>query len=908
MASDAQFHVTLMDPWFFESLDRYKPTDAYWKLVLPLLEAGKWRPVFGGFWTNVLPGSDEPLTDGWKIHISSTVENAEETLRRVAPILVRHDTGFKFCSDPRMLALSLTKNWPRTGAGKFMAIYPRSEDAFKGLIEECFAATQGLTGPFILSDRPFKDSRVVFYRYGEHRARRIVNPYGIRVPTLVSPTGEAYSDERVAYFKLPAWIQDPFSVTPPPSQPGEGGVLLHDRYQVKLALKFSSVGGIYQAFDTRSQRDVIIREARPMLARVNTGYDAERLLEKEARILKALSGSGLFPEFVDLFQEWEHSFLVQEKLDAESLWGYAMNFAFGDNASPAAMFESIRATAREIITGLSIVHDRGIVLRDLTKTNVLFTKEGKVKFIDLEFAYEIGGEDPPVAGWTPGYASKDQLAVQQPKKEEDYYALGVLLLDMIAFTAPGYSLNRDGMLRSLAMDLSDCRQPPEIVGVIEGLTAIEAVDRWTPARAMRELDSLPAPRDTTPLFPTEQRALSFAEPSDGLRAQVASTIGGIGDYIRHHSDFGRDDRLWPASGEIFFTNPVHLQYGACGTGYFLLSAEGTVPQESMRWIIDHLGSKALPPGLMAGSAGVALFLCDAGEVALARRVIDEAAESATVYSFANLYYGAAGWGIGNLGLWARTKDPQYLTNALATGHQLLSKSTESDKGLSWEDEGYTKLGFGEGQSGTALFLLYLYSATGDERFRDAGIRALDFDLSYAVEIPFGVLWFPHIAARPGDPKSPHIRFGTAGIGSAVLRAFLITGEQRFLDWAQRCAYTVSRRFTNKLWHDYGMSGYIELLLDMYHYTGEELHLHAAWHIAERLVLHRMETPEGFAYLGRELLRLSCDFAMGSAGIGMALHRTMNPHTPRLFLPDQLINVGRNSNTTSTPLLEVGAAS
>ena len=763
MATGSGYFYTLLHPEFFETLDRYRPSDEYLAIVKPYLD-DRWVLGVGGFWTNVRQREAPLLHEGWKIHVSASVDDGEDVLRRVAPVVIERGVSFKFCSDKRMLALSLTKNWPRTGAGKFITIYPADLDSFKEIIEACYQATRGLVGPYILSDRPYKDSRVVFYRYGEHYSRPVVNAYGVRVPTLISPTGERFTDERAAYFRLPPWVEDPFNPEPPPTPPGEDGVLLHGRYQVKMAIKFSSVGGIYQAFDSVAERDVVIREARPMLARASTGYDAERLLEKEARILRKLSGTGLAPEFIDLFTEWEHSFLVQEKLDAESLWGYAMDFAFADDANPASMFRGIRETAREIINGLRTIHERGIVLRDMTRTNVLFTEEGRVKFIDFEFAYELDGDDPPVAGWTPGYASPDQMNNRLPRVEDDYYALGVLLLDMIAFSAPGYELNRKGVLRSLAMDLEDCRQPAGLLDIIENLTHPEVERRWTAERALEALDSLEAPTDTAPLFPPGTRPPWRPNPQPALKEDVARTIDGVIDYTRALAVYDRHDRLWPASGEIFQTNPVNIQYGAAGTAYLLLRATGEIPERDLAWILDHLRTRRLPPSLFAGAGGVALLLLDAGEEARAREIMEAAADSEALGTLPNLYYGDAGWGLANLGCWARTGDQHFLDEARRTGNSLLERAQEDEeRGLFWEADGYVRLGYGEGQAGIATFFFYLYGATGDARYRDAGVRALEFDLSYAVDLPFGVLWFPHTKSGPGDPKSPHMRFGTAGV-------------------------------------------------------------------------------------------------------------------------------------------------
>lgn len=880
-------HYTLLDPVFFESLDRYTPTDTYVKMVRDRI-GDDWRVQMGGFWTSVAPPNASYRHQGWKIHVSATTDIAQELLALIVPILTRRQIPFKYASDERMLALSLTKTWPRTGAGKFITAYPLDESTFLHTIAECHNVTSHLVGPYILSDRPYPGSRVVFYRYGEHRARPRVDSYGVRAPVLLGPNNETFPDSRVAYFQLPPWVTDPVCKEPPPSPPSDDGILLHGRYNVTGAIKFSSVGGIYQAVDVETGRDVILREARPMLARVNTGYDAERLLEKEARILQRLNGHGLMPEFVDLFKEWEHSFLVQEKLNAESLWGYAMDFAFSEDATPRSMFDGICETAEAIISGLIVIHSHGVILRDMTRTNVLFTEEGAVKFIDLEFAFETYRSDPPVAGWTPGYASPDQIRNELPSFADDYYALGVLLLDMIAFTAPGYTLNREGMLRSLSMDLSDARQPKELRQVVEGLTDPSKYKRWTARKALSAFRAMPLVNDNSPLFPQAVTTLQFPAPSREMISLASETVNGIVQYISGQTTVDRSDRIWPASAEVFYTSPVNLQYGAAGVALFLHRIVGSIRDDVLSWIERRVAERPLPLGLMSGVAGVAELFCGAGMHERALDLLRMPSQQSFEDTLPNVYYGLAGWGLANLKCWAATGEARLLDNAVAAGEHLLRTAQRSERGVFWECDGYIRLGFGEGQSGTATFLVSLFAATSDDRYRHAGVRALEFDLSYAVDAGFGVLWYPHIDAKPGDPKSPHVRFGTAGVGAAALRVFLATRESVFFEWAVRCARTVARRYTNKLWFDYGMAGYTDLLIDMYRFTGDEAYYNAGWYVGERLLLHRMPAGDGYAYLGRDLLRISCDFGMGAAGIGYVLDRLVAPSKGHFFLPDEVL--------------------
>jgi hypothetical protein len=99
---------------------------------------------------------------------------------------------------------------------------------------------------------------------------------------------------------------------------------------------------------------------------------------------------------------------------------------------------------------------------------------------------------------------------------------------------------------------------------------------------------------------------------------------------------------------------------------------------------------------------------------------------------------------------------------------------------------------------------------------------------------------------------------------------------------------VAIRHTNKLWLNYGLSGFGEYLLDMYRLMGERRYLNTAFHLAEAILPHRIEKPEGIAFAAEELFRISCDLGGGSAGIGLFLHRLLRPEQPRFLMLDELL--------------------
>jgi hypothetical protein len=177
------------------------------------------------------------------------------------------------------------------------------------------------------------------------------------------------------------------------------------------------------------------------------------------------------------------------------------------------------------------------------------------------------------------------------------------------------------------------------------------------------------------------------------------------------------------------------------------------------------------------------------------------------------------------------------------------------------------------------------------QFSETAKKAIEFEIANAVWANDLIFWRRCKEAPNNAPLSPHMRYGTAGVGSASIRLFAATEDTRFRDIAERCANGVSSRLTNKLWQDFGLSGIGEFLIDMYQFLGDENYLYAAFYLAEGILPYRIFTQGGIAFPGADLLKISCDFASGSAGIGLFFHRLLNPRTPRLMFPDSLLSVG-----------------
>jgi len=103
--------------------------------------------------------------------------------------------------------------------------------------------------------------------------------------------------------------------------------------------------------------------------------------------------------------------------------------------------------AKKVLSGvcnaLTVLHDRGIIHRDVKPENVMVDKSGRVVLIDFNASRKesAAGKDTVIMG-TVGYASPEQLGLSQSDARTDIYAAGVLLNVMLTGKHPTESFAR----------------------------------------------------------------------------------------------------------------------------------------------------------------------------------------------------------------------------------------------------------------------------------------------------------------------------------------------------------------------------------------------------------------------------------------------------------------------------------
>lgn len=898
MRHNSNLIYSLLHRDYPESFSAYSPkTGDFYNLVHAQLPEG-WRIGREDVWFHCTPPRQAAPLQGWKIHISATLGNCRQVLEKITSVLFKYDdVAFKFALDRALLSLINGKLWPRNASGKFITIYPPDSGRFLELIEEIGQATAGMRGPYILSDHRHKNSRVVFYRYGGIQKNTALNVRGERIPVLKSPDGAWVPDQRLAYPSVPVWEEHLLSLESSEESKEPMPTLSAGRYIIETAMAFSSAGGVYCARDSHTGKKVVIKEARPCINAMADDYDAVELLKKEYRLLTVVADTGIAPQPLALFQEWEHWFLVEEFIEGMGMGQHsaASNILLRTRTTERECEEWIATFSRlcvDLIRILITLHNRNIIFADLSTNNLIVGANGQeLRVVDFEGAYQLG-VDRPVNIYTPGFVSEHRIAGGQARLEDDYYSAGAVLLTYLLPITGLLHLNPQARRQFLAFMSNDIHLPKSIADLVNDL--MECAGRCC----------------LEPTTRIEVHGPSLRSACDGPVQRLSkyqAIVDGVVTHLNGATEYQRKDRLYPADPAVFATNPLSLAYGAAGVTYALHKITGKVPQAAMEWILRHkVTSTEYPAGLWVGISGIASSFLEMGIREPAEEIFQSIFKHPLAYESADLFYGIAGWGMTALRFFQVTENEEYLEKAKEAGKALLGSCRKSERGNYWSESDNPQLGLAHGSSGISLFLLYLYLATKNERYLTTGLRALDFDLAGAVRTKDGGLsWGKSVG--PSSSLYPYWRFGSAGIGIVTARFQHLIGSPRYHSILEQIFIDTDRKYSVFPGRFAGLAGLGEFLLDMHDLSGEERFLNSANRVADG-IMHFCVERDGVAFPGELSSRLCCDFGTGSAGIALFFNRLLGKQKSD-FMLDELFQTpmrARERHEASGAMIACGA--
>ncbi|MFE3475827.1 class III lanthionine synthetase LanKC [Streptomyces bacillaris] len=832
----------LADPTYYETPARLRDEETRYPLDSAPPPEGR-RRVRSGLWTSLLPEGRELAEQGWKIHVSTVPEEAEATLRDTARICLAHGVPFKFLRSEQALLLMSDKYMARSGAGKFLTLYPPDETAFLRVLDELVPALAGRRGPYILSDLRIGDAPV-YVRYGAFVARWCTDADGERVPALRHPSGELVPDERGVVFRVPPWVTVPEPLRPHLAARAAAGDTTFP-YTVTESLQFSNAGGIYRARHRETGRQVVLREARPHSGLDAVGHDAVTRLHREHRALTALAGLDCVPEVHGVRSVWEHHFLIEEHIEGATLLEeivarFALLHGSGTDAELATYTAWVDSVTERLAQALAAIHARGFRFGDLHPTNVIIRPDGRLVLVDFEYATDLGDQDTPVAG-APGL----QAPTGTPGAESDAYALWATWLYMLMPI-----MEMAGHDRAKAVTL----------------------EQWARRRYRLRADA----------GPIRPAALRAAEDRLGGERDIAALLDGpVPDWaelrtrliagIHAGATPERTDRLFPGDPQAFATGGGDLAHGAAGVLYALHQVGAPVDPAWTDWLSDAARRRdpAAPGGLYGGLPGTAVVLSLLGRADEGRELFERAA-AAPPSASADLLNGRAGIALAALRL-ARSAgrgttgpdakvDHDLVELAVRTAHDVdrLVRG-ESVPGLAAP----ASAGLLRGLSGAALLHLELHALTGDDRHLRAAGRALEREAGHCVTMPGGT-----VQVRDGRRHLLYLDQGSGGV-ALVAQAYL---ARRAAPSLAALLPGVRRGCTLEFIREPGLfTGRAGLMATAGQLSPEGRRAPDVLASVRNLSWHLLAEEDRLLVPGARLRRCSADLATGAAGLLLALH-------------------------------------
>ncbi|HEX3651000.1 MAG TPA: class III lanthionine synthetase LanKC, partial [Pseudonocardiaceae bacterium] len=704
------------DAVFFDSQARERAVDGHFVDILPAVP-DDWSSMDLDTWHVLRPREYSLRAQGWKVHVSSGLGNAETVLRKTYDYCLATHTPFKYLRGRKVLLARNSKYAPRGGSGKLITIYPRDDDQLATILAELGAILDGEKGPYILSDLRIGGGPL-YVRYGGFLERSTMTEDGSLVPAIQRPDGTLVPDQRRPGFHLPDWVTPPSVLVPHLAARQAGGDF---PYRVTSALHFSNGGGVYVA--ERDGTEVIVKEARPLAGLDRDGTDAVTRLTREWHTLGRLAGIPGVPAAYELFTCWEHHFLAMERMPGISLGRWlAVHYPLSRHGATPTEIADYTGRALHVLDQVerlvAAVHDRGLVFGDLHDRNLLVDEDDRVSLIDFELAFDVTESRRPALGAAGFAAPRDRTGFAI-----DDYAVAALALWLFLPLNTVLSLD-GGKLAGYLEVIADRFDLPD--GHLARISDHLAVDD---RRESPHWSDWPAAGDSV----------------------AAAVVGSATPE--------RTDRLFPGDIDTFAFGGACFECGASGV-LFALAAGGAGRFDRFeQWLVDSVRRE--PPrraGFYDGAHGVAHVLAGFGHRELAGDLVTEYAPAVSAVTDHGLRGGLSGIGLNLLFLAENWQDSSLRHQAVEIGDRLAEALAAA------AGPGRTaRAGLLHGWSGPALLFVELYRATGDGGWLDHAGRAVARDLAECVRTQDGSL-----QVRDGDRRTlPYLGVGSAGIAVAA---------------------------------------------------------------------------------------------------------------------------------------------
>ncbi|MHC4339430.1 MAG: serine/threonine-protein kinase, partial [Planctomycetota bacterium] len=202
-----------------------------------------------------------------------------------------------------------------------------------------------------------------------------------------------------------------------------------DHLVIERELGRGAFATVWLAHDTRLERHVALKLLAGSAVPGATPQTLESFLA-EARVVAGFNS----PHIVTLYRLHERP---------EGAWLLEMEYMPGgtltEQIRSGLSLAHAEAILRDIVSGLGIAHQAGVLHRDVKPGNVLLARDGTPKLSDFGLARMVGDDslllDEGLVG-TPRYMAPEVLLGEGSSTQSDLWSVGVIAYEMLAGRLP----------------------------------------------------------------------------------------------------------------------------------------------------------------------------------------------------------------------------------------------------------------------------------------------------------------------------------------------------------------------------------------------------------------------------------------------------------------------------------------
>lgn len=257
------------------------------------------------------------------------------------------------------------------------------------------------------------------------------------------------------------------------------------RYVVLAELGRGGMGIVWRAEDRVMGRQVAVKELR-----LPAGLSPQERLNFRERLLREARNAGRLndPGIVtvhDVVSDQGPDDVVRDHIVMELIEARTLSEVI--DAEGPLDERAATSVARQLLSALRVAHDRGVVHRDVKPSNVMVTRDGRVKLTDFGIAQ--AADDPRLTTTgslvgSPGFLSPERLEGGPATPASDLWALGVTLFHAVQGFGPFTRESTPATISAvLHADVPPVRVHGPLGSVIAGLLQRDPQARLTGVQA-----------------------------------------------------------------------------------------------------------------------------------------------------------------------------------------------------------------------------------------------------------------------------------------------------------------------------------------------------------------------------------------------------------------------------------------